>query len=90
MPALTSQVVALIVGLGSGDGGTPAPAPQVFVSSTTLVGGRPDVVDGQVKTVTPIYERVGLRAVHLPLKGFDDLNVALDAWGGLTLNDGTR
>lgn len=85
MLALAPQVVALVVGLGSPDGG--APEPSVFVSATTLVGGRPDVVDGEVKSVTQISERVGLRVTHLPLKGFDDLAVVADAWGGLTLPD---
>lgn len=60
-------------------------AADVSVYSNTLVGGRPDVVDGQVKTVVPLYQLVGVRAKNIELKGFDELGVAVDAWGGLTL-----
>ncbi|MBS1153245.1 MAG: hypothetical protein H6Q89_4943, partial [Myxococcaceae bacterium] len=60
-------------------------AADVEVQSTTLIGGRPDVVDGEVRTVVPIYERVGLRARNLQLLGIDELAITVDAWGGLTL-----
>ena len=76
-----SLLLATVVALIAGD----AHAADVSVYSTTLVGGRPDVVDGQVKTVVPLYELVGLRARNLELRGFEDLGVTLDAWGGLTL-----
>lgn len=62
-----------------------AQAADVSVYSNTLVGGRPDSVDGQVKTVVPIYQLVGVRAKNIEVPGFDDLGVAVDAWGGLTL-----
>src|SRR4051812_40857768 len=56
-------------------------AADLEVQSTTLIGGRPDVVDGQLKTVAPLYERVGLRARNLQVSGIDDLAVMVDAWG---------
>ncbi len=62
-----------------------ASAADLEVQSTTLIGGRPDVVDGQVKTVAPLYERVGLRARNLQLGALEDVAVAVDAWGGLIL-----
>lgn len=64
--------------------GAPAWGAEVKVYSTTLVGGRPDVVDGRVKTVVPLYELVGVRAQKIDLQGFDELGVAVDAWGGLS------
>ena len=75
------QIVATVLALGAGQ----ASAAEVSVYSTTLIGGRPDVVDGEVKTVVPLYEWVGVRAKNLQLRGFDELGVAVDAWGGLTL-----
>lgn len=75
------QLFATVLALSVGE----AAAADVTVYSTTLVGGRPDVIDGQVKTVVPIYELVGVRAKNLQLRGFDELSVAVDAWGGLTL-----
>ncbi len=80
--ARRSQLVAaLALGLSIGH----ARAADVAVYSTTLVGGRPDVVDGQVRTVAPLYELVGIRAKNIGLRGFDEIGVAVDAWGGLTL-----
>ncbi len=57
-------------------------AAEVSVYSTAVIGGRPDVVDGEVKTVATLYALVGVRATRLELKGFDDLSIAVDAWGG--------
>ena len=76
-----SQIAATLLALSAVE----AWGSEVSVYSTTLIGGRPDVVDGQVKTVAPLYERVGVRAKNVELKGFDELSVAVDAWGGLTL-----
>jgi hypothetical protein len=75
------QIVAAVLALAVGD----AWAADVSVYANTLVGGRPDVVDGQVKTVVPLYELVGVRAKNIEVRGFDDFGVAVDAWGGLTL-----
>jgi hypothetical protein len=75
------QIAVTLLALSLGE----ARAAEVSVYSTTLIGGRPDVVDGQVRTVVPLYELVGVRAKNLELKGFDELSVAVDAWGGLTL-----
>ncbi|HEY0880780.1 MAG TPA: hypothetical protein VGD87_04575 [Archangium sp.] len=63
-------------------------AADVSVYSNTLVGGRPDVVDGQVRTVVPLYQLVGVRAKNITVPGFDTFGVAVDAWGGLTLPGG--
>ena len=79
--AWLERPLATVLALSAGE----AHAADVSVYSTTLVGGRPDVVDGQVKTVVPLYELVGLRARNIELRGFDDFGVTLDAWGGLTL-----
>ena len=73
--------MATVLALGVGD----AWAAEVSAYSTTLVGGRPDVVDGQVRTVVPLYELVGIRARKLQLRGFDEISVAVDAWGGLSV-----
>jgi hypothetical protein len=75
------QIVAAILALTVGH----AQAADVSVYSNTLVGGRPDVVDGQVKTVAPLYQLVGVRAKNIEVRGFDEFGVAVDAWGGLTL-----
>lgn len=76
------QIVAAVLALTVG---TAARAADVSVYSNTLVGGRPDVVDGQVRTVVPLYQLVGVRAKNIELPGFDSFGVAVDAWGGLTL-----
>ena len=76
-----SRIAAAVLALGTGG----AWAADVEVHSNTLIGGRPDVVDGQVKTVVPLYEQVGLRARNLPMPGFADVGVSVDAWGGLIL-----
>ena len=68
----------------------PAQAADVSVYSNTLVGGRPDIVDGQVKTVVPLYQLVGGRAKNIEVPGFDSLGVAVDAWGGLTLPNSSQ
>ena len=78
-----APILALLLALA-------APAAEVSVYSNTLVGGRPDVVDGQVKTVVPLYQLVGVRATNIELRGFDDLGVAVDAWGGLTLPNSSQ
>lgn len=62
-----------------------ASAADVSVYTNTLVGGRPDLVDGQVRTVVPLYQLVGVRAKNIAVPGFDSFGVAVDAWGGLTL-----
>lgn len=74
------QIVAAILGLTVGSAATAA---DVSVYSNTLVGGRPDVVDGQVRTVVPLLQLVGVRAKNLELPGFNTLGVTVDAWGGL-------
>lgn len=78
-----SQIVAAILALIVGD----AYAADVSVYSNTLVGGRPDVVDGQVRTVAPLYQLVGVRAKNIEMPGFDEFGITVDAWGGLTLPD---
>ncbi len=62
-----------------------ASAAEVTAYSTTLIGGRPDVTDGVVRTVAPIFQQVGVRARSVEIAGFDDAAVAVDAWGGLNL-----
>ncbi len=76
-----ARLIAALIALGS----AAASADEVTVYSTTIIGGRPDVVDGQVKSVVPMAELVGVRARMIDLKGFDELSVVADAWGGLTL-----
>lgn len=72
------QILAAVAALAVGQ----AEAADVNVYTNTLVGGRPDVVDGQVKTVVPLLQLVGLRARNIEVKGFDDFGVSVDAWGG--------
>ena len=76
-----SRIAAAVLACGTGG----AWAADVEVQSTTLFGGRPDLIDGEVRTVAPIYERVGLRARNLQLGGIEDVAVSVDAWGGLIL-----
>ncbi len=63
---------------------------EVNVYSNTLIGGRPDIVDGQVRTVAPLYQLVGVRAKNIEVRGFDEFGVTVDAWGGLTLPDAPK
>lgn len=84
-----SQRVATVLALALVAGGR-AQAADVSVYSNTLISGRPDVVDGQVKTVVPLYQLVGVRAKNIEAPGFDDLGVAVDAWGGLTLPNSSQ
>ena len=74
------RLAAVVLALSAGG----ASAADVEVHSTTLIGGRPDVIDGQVKTVVPIYELVGLRVKNLSLGALEDVGVSVDAWGGVT------
>lgn len=60
-------------------------AADVKVTSTTIFSGRPDVVDGQVRTVIPMVEMVGLRVRRIDTPVFDDVGVTVDAWGALTV-----
>ncbi len=76
------QLIAALLVLSAGEGR----AADVSVYATTLIGGRPDVVDGEVKTVVPLYELVGARARNLEVKGFDELGVVVDAWAGVTVS----
>lgn len=59
-------------------------ADTIEARSTTVIGGRPDLVDGQVHTVVPLIELVGLTAGSLANPVFDDLRVQVAAWGALT------
>lgn len=56
---------------------------EVAARATTLLGGRPDVRDGQVYTVVPFIELVSLSARGLGGKTFDDLKIVVAAWGSL-------
>ncbi len=56
---------------------------EVDAVATTLLGGRPDVRDGVVYTVVPIYEIVSLNARQLDVPAFDDVRVVVTLWGRL-------
>ncbi len=64
---------------------TGAWAADVQASSTTLFGARPDLVNGQVRTVVPLYELVGLRARGIDTPVLDDVGITVDAWGALAV-----
>ncbi len=77
MKTSTGVVVLGVAALLAGS----ARAADVDVRSTTFLGGRPDVVDGQVHSVVPITQVVGLSARRIENPVVDDLSVSLDAWG---------
>lgn len=56
---------------------------HVTVRATTLLGGRPDVRDGQIYTVVPFIQLVSLTARGLDAPGFDELRVVVSAWGSI-------
>lgn len=65
-----------------------SPGAEVDVRSTTIFGGRPSVVDGKVSTVVPLTEVVGLSARRIENPVFQDLSVAVDAWGSYEFSNG--
>jgi hypothetical protein len=60
-----------------------ATAADVDAVAITLLGGRPDVRDGEVYTVVPIYELVALNARGLELGPIADVKVVVSLWGRL-------
>lgn len=64
-----------------------ARADVVDASATTLLQGRQDPRDAAVHTVVPAFELVSINARDIKNPVFDDLNIVLSGWGGLTFGD---
>jgi hypothetical protein len=61
----------------------PARAAEVDARAVTLLAGRPDVRDGALHTVVPIYQILSLQARQLDAPAFDDVRVVVSLWGRL-------
>ena len=60
-----------------------AAADEVDASLMTLFSGRQDPRDGEVHTVVPVYEMIGLSARELDNPWVNDLHVKVSAWGAI-------
>jgi hypothetical protein len=58
-----------------------ARAQDVDARAVTLLAGRPDVRDGVVHTVVPLYQLISLNARGIDAGVVDDLRIVLSAWG---------
>jgi hypothetical protein len=60
---------------------TAARGAVVDMSATTLLADRPDVRDGEVEPLIPIYELLSVSSSGLEVAGMTDVRLMLTAWG---------
>ena len=86
---LRSLWKGLCCGLGSGlllwQG--VAQADSVEFNVSTLLAGRADPRDGEIHTVVPVYQSLGVLAT-IKRPYFDSINIVMSGWGSVQLDIG--
>src|SRR4051794_8113567 len=79
LPRLLALALA---GLGVVASGVPVRADTVDMTVSTLLSGHADPRDGQLHTVVPVYESLGI-LISLQRPFTDGIRIVIAGWGGL-------
>src|SRR5262249_10192211 len=78
--SMETKMLALAL-LASASISASAAAQEVDANTTTILSGRPEARDGEIRTLVPVWEILSLRLREATAGPIADLRVIVQAWG---------